>query len=812
METTVRLPSFDFERLELRLPLLAPALGLWLGAALPRAAPSWPFVALLACGSLAALWLRPGRLWLALLVASLGLGALRLRGETERIRCPPPDAPPERSVATLVSRAPEPGGREALTVELQGLGDGARPLRCRALLSTGRRPAPGTEGDLHWLPAVSWEPPARLVNPGSGDGSEAFRSRGIERVGSLPDGAGVVVIGDGGPSLLGRAGRARRAFAAWAAEALSPGDATDVALSASSGARGRLSPDLADRLRLTGLGHLALPGAFALAVLLVLARLLWRWLWARSERLTLALPAGRAADLACLPLPALWALAIGPEGSPLRAAALATGWLFARAIGRGRPRGLHPWTLAALVTLALEPAWASDPRLLQLAALLLGLWVMGPPLAARLGGPPSAPALRRTLGALVAYVLAGTLASLPLAFASGHRLALLSPAAQLLGLVPAALLAATSLLARLAFLVSPAVALIPLALAHVAARALVALAASSAAPALPMPEPSPWLWPALALGVLSLGLALRGQRRALLPAVALALVFAGGLAFERQARRGILRLTFLSVGQGDGEVIELPDGETLVLDAGGSPTGSFDPGREIVAPYLWSRGLWSLRAAILSHPHPDHANGLPFLLSSFEVGELWSTGQPCAIAACEAIDRIARERSIPRRRFGSRREAFQLGGVTFEALHPIGPEGYLPELGENDNSLVLRLTYGAFTALLPGDVEAPAEERLLASGDDLHATWLKAPHHGSDTSSTGAFIARVAPQAVVFCVGPRNHFGFPRPEIVERYRAVGARTIRTDLDGAVTVETVGRSWSVRTAERSISRPEGEGSD
>ncbi len=799
------------ERLERRLPLLAPALGLWLGAALPPAGAALPLGVAFAAAALAAPRLRAGRLWLPLLIGSLAAGAFLRRDEALRVRCPPAGAAPAPALAELLARDPEAGGREALTLELVALGSPPRePLRCRALLSTGRRPAPGAEGDEIFLPAVAWAPPQRLVNPGSGDGAAAFRARGIERVGSLPDGAGLIALSDE-RSLLGRAGRARRAFAAWAESRLPPGEARALTLAASAGPRGRLSPELSDRLRETDLAHLALPGALALALLLYVAQRLARLLWARSERLALALPAGRAADLACLPIPALWALAVGPEGSPLRAAALATAYLLARALGRVRPRGLHPWTLAAFAAIAVEPRWARDPRLLELALLLAGLFLLGPPLAKRLGGPPGSPAARRLLGGAAAYALAGWLAALPLAFARGHRLALLSPLAGILGLLPAALLDLASPLARLLFLAAPPLAGAPLRLAHAAAAALVWLAARLARPLVPLPEPSPWLWPVLGAALLSLGIALRRPgRRAALAAALLAALFLAGLGLERLGRGGRLRLTFLSVGQGDGAVLELPDGTAIVLDAGGSPTGSFDPGREIVAPYLWSRGFASLRAAALSHPHPDHANGLPYLLASFGVGELWTTGQPCAIAACAELDRLAEERAVPRRRFGLGRESFDLGGVRFEALHPIGPAGYSPELGENDNSLVLRLSYGGFSALLPGDIEAPAEALLLASGADLSATLLKAPHHGSDTSSTEPFVAGVAPRAVVFSAGPKNRFGFPKAEVVRRWEAAGARTFRTDLDGAVTVETDGRSWTIRTAEGTISRTEGLG--
>src|SRR5262249_15116181 len=155
------------------------------------------------------------------------------------------------------------------------------------------------------------------------------------------------------------------------------------------------------------------------------------------------------------------------------------------------------------------------------------------------------------------------------------------------------------------------------------------------------------------------------------------------------------------------------------------------------------------------------ANGLPYLLSRFEVGEIWRSGEPCGLMACEEIERLALSRGVPAERLGTGPFRRDFGTASLTLLWPHTALGYDPGLGENDNSLVFRLTYGSFSALLPGDIEADAEEALLRTGVDLQSDVLKAPHHGSDTSSTQAFVDRVRPREVVFSVGPRNRFGFP---------------------------------------------------
>jgi len=131
-----------------------------------------------------------------------------------------------------------------------------------------------------------------------------------------------------------------------------------------------------------------------------------------------------------------------------------------------------------------------------------------------------------------------------------------------------------------------------------------------------------------------------------------------------------------------------------------------------------------------------------------------------------------------------------LGAARLEVLGPPADRVLLE--GVNDQSLVLKIQHGEVSMLLAGDVEAAGEE-LLSPGE---LTVLKAPHHGSRTSSSAAFVRRVRPRHVVFCVGRKNRFGFPHPDVEARYRAEGARCHRTDLDGAITIKSDGHTVEV----------------
>ncbi len=118
--------------------------------------------------------------------------------------------------------------------------------------------------------------------------------------------------------------------------------------------------------------------------------------------------------------------------------------------------------------------------------------------------------------------------------------------------------------------------------------------------------------------------------------------------------------------------------------------------------------------------------------------------------------------------------------------------------GVNDKSVVLLVRHGDVTVLLPGDVEEEGEAALLAEERLGPVTVMKAPHHGSRTSSTEDFLARLRPRFAIFCVGRHNRFGFPHPEIEARYRTLGTECLRTDVHGAITLESDGHDVHLRS--------------
>jgi len=264
--------------------------------------------------------------------------------------------------------------------------------------------------------------------------------------------------------------------------------------------------------------------------------------------------------------------------------------------------------------------------------------------------------------------------------------------------------------------------------------------------------------------------------------------------------RGKLDVTVLDVGQGDSIFAAFPDGRTMLIDGGGEPGSTFthglrsgpDVGEDVVAPYLWSRGLKRVDVVALTHAHHDHLDGLRAILNDFSVGELWVGLDSDAPAFRDLLDEAKAHGVRIVHRYAA--EKFDFGGVQGAIVWPPAPGG--APLTENNDSLVISLQDGTTRFLLPGDIEAKAEKELSSGDENLRADFLKVPHHGSKSSSTEPFLEGVAPRFAVISVGEGNPFGHPNDSVVERYEQRGTKLLRTDHDGAITALSDGHRLTV----------------
>lgn len=238
---------------------------------------------------------------------------------------------------------------------------------------------------------------------------------------------------------------------------------------------------------------------------------------------------------------------------------------------------------------------------------------------------------------------------------------------------------------------------------------------------------------------------------------------------------GEAHFALLDVGQGLAAVVQTR-GHVLVFDAGPRFSSGFNTGEAAVAPYLRTRGAGHIDLLVVSHADNDHRGGVTGLVSQIPAHRIISSVPerlaPLAAEPCRA---------------GMR---WEWDGVWFEILNP---DTMVTRGGRqaNNRSCVLRVEAGGESVLLSGDIEEAAERALVRRGAALAADVLVVPHHGSRTSSSEAFLTAVAPQLALFPVGYRNRYGFPKPEVVARYRRRGVRLLDTARHGAIEIHLGG---------------------
>jgi competence protein ComEC len=255
---------------------------------------------------------------------------------------------------------------------------------------------------------------------------------------------------------------------------------------------------------------------------------------------------------------------------------------------------------------------------------------------------------------------------------------------------------------------------------------------------------------------------------------------------------GKLRIDFLDVGQGDSALVTMPDGTTLLVDGGGRPAfgaaAGFETrsiGEAVVSEYLWWRGLDRVDYVLATHADADHIDGLNDVLRNFEVRSALVARSPANDPEFARFSQTLTDTATHVETIQAG-DVIRLGEVELKVLWPLpGADS------ANNDSVVLRLQFGARSILLTGDIEKDAERQLLASQQSLQADVVKVPHHGSKTSSTDAFVSATKPRFAIISVGQNSMFGHPHREVVERWQASGAGVLTTGRSGTITVSTDG---------------------
>ncbi|MGZ4155011.1 MAG: DNA internalization-related competence protein ComEC/Rec2, partial [Actinomycetota bacterium] len=586
----------------------------------------------------------------------------------------------------------------------------------------------------------------------------------------------VLVLGPASSPIV-RGAQAFRAFVGRSIERLFSQPESGLLLGLALGDDSKLDEGVSRDFQATGLGHLLVVSGENVAM--VLAPILGLAMWLRLSRWpTFALGGGTVLFFVVL---------TGAEPSVMRAGVMAGLSLFG--VLAGRPRSTASILAAAvLILLVLDPTlvWAVGFQLSVVATG--GMTLMARPIADRFGFVP------RSVAVAAGATIAAQLAVTPILLFYFHEVPVVTIVANVLAfpaVSPALLL---GLLAGGLGVVTPTAARPVAALATVPMSYLETLADRLAK------APAPWITSSGGLPVLVIGVVvvasvawwLRDRRRVprsafLAAGAALALIVWSG-ALSAGTPSGVV-VRFFDVGQGDAALVSSPSGANILIDGGPDPA--------LVATKLAALGVKRLDLLVATHPHEDHYIGLADVLSRIPVGLVLDTG--CRTPESESVPYLSFLRAVHAEGVPEehpvRGDSYVVGGLRFDLVSPDRCwDGTNSD--PNNDSLVLRLTFGDRTVLFANEPEAEAQQVMLEDGVPLTADVLNVPHHGAGTS-IDPFFEAVHERVAVVSVGP-NTYGHPVPHTLEVLRSTGARVFRTDRSGDVTITFEPPGMVVRT--------------
>ncbi len=537
-----------------------------------------------------------------------------------------------------------------------------------------------------------------------------------------------------------------------------------------------IPPDQWQVFTRTGVNHLMSISGLHVTMVAGLVLALVHGLWRRSARLTLWLPARKAAVIGGLLAALIYTLLAGFEVPAQRTLYMLA--VMALALWLDRMGSiLAVLGVALLVVLLIDPWAVLAPGFwLSFGAVFVILYVS----VGRLGRPHWLVTWARVQWAI-------TLALAPALLAMFQQVSLISPVANALAIPLVSLVVVPMTLVGM---------LLPVDFVLQWAHALMAACAWALEWMASLPDA---VWQQHAPPAWAVVVAFAGALVMLLPR-GFPLRWVGVTAFlplflhtPPPLPEGELHLTVLDVGNGLAVAARTRD-HALLFDTGPGFGPQVDSGNRVIVPYLRAAGVNALDALIVSHDDADHYGGASSVLQAMPVMQLFTSVPDLDPLHFEA-------RNTVRCQAG---QSWTWNSVRFDMLHPTRESYDDPNIKDNNRGCVLRIATRGAAVLIPADIEARAEAALLASSrDQLRAQLLIAPHHGSKTSSTPEFVRAVDPKIVVYTVGYRNRFNHPHGDVEERYLRQGSHVYRSDRDGALMFQ-LGASDTIKvTPQRAI---------
>ena len=651
--------------------------------------------------------------------------------------------------------------------------------------------------------------PSGSLNPGGFDYAVYLERQGVDAIATVTGSEAVQFLESGRThawwAIWNQFDRWRGSIRLAALQSL-PQPALGLYVGIIIGDRGYLDPDLRDQFMVTGTVHLlSISGShLGLVALLIFTVVRWamillpsNWLLALSRRIT---PTRMAAVCTLLPV-AGYAFLAGAELATMRSLLMVTVGLSAIWLGQER-RLFHALSAAAVGILLHDPQALFDIsfQLSFLSVFAIAGWFSWPT-ASEVEELPNEPSILRTCArwGRDAVVMSGvvTVMTLPLVAYYFNQLPWLG------------------LFTNVVAVPVMGVLLVPIGLGAGIWQIVVG------GTMLPLASLNQWLLEHFVAAVRLVSMLPGGEWHVAAPSALTMLLFYGCLvllwqrvgsaAFRLAAGAGVLlvllwwawsprmfpdgdhfRVTFLDVGQGDSAVVELPDGQVVLID-GGATYERFDMGRGVVAPFLWNRGIHAIDEVIGTHPQLDHVGGLAWVVRHFIVKRYWGSGETREERFYQRLQQSLAFRGLEERVAREGQEIMSSGPCRMVVLNPPADEhrdvrlqnGHVGGHELNNRSVVTRLTCGSHRMLFAADVERDGLSRMTGSMSQGPIEVLKVPHHGAVSSLNRDWLASLHPQYAVFSAGRHNPYRHPAVAVLDAYTSEGISTLRTDRDGGV---------------------------